>query len=158
MKSPGISSQKSTPYFLRAPQGTGLSRALDKILCRVERYLLVMLGGAIGAMLRYGLGAWVQGLLGPGFPWSTFLINITGSLLIGLVLRLSLEGALSPEWRLFLAVGVLGGYTTFSTFSWETLTLVQQGEWLKAFLYVAGSVVLGFVLVWLAYRWAGRWV
>ncbi|ADD29224.1 MAG: fluoride efflux transporter CrcB [Meiothermus ruber] len=124
----------------------------------MERYLLVMLGGAIGAMLRYGLGAWVQGLLGPGFPWSTFLINITGSLLIGLVLRLSLEGALSPEWRLFLAVGVLGGYTTFSTFSWETLTLVQQGEWLKAFLYVAGSVVLGFVLVWLAYRWAGRWV
>ncbi|MCX8088898.1 MAG: fluoride efflux transporter CrcB [Meiothermus ruber] len=124
----------------------------------MERYLLVMLGGAIGAMLRYGLGAWVQGLLGPGFPWSTFLINITGSLLIGLVLRLSLEGALSPEWRLFLAVGVLGGYTTFSTFSWETLTLVQQGEWLKAFLYMAGSVVLGFVLVWLAYRWAGRWV
>ncbi len=124
----------------------------------MERYLLVMLGGAIGAMLRYGLGAWVQGLLGPGFPWSTFLINITGSLLIGLVLRLSLEGALSPEWRLFLAVGMLGGYTTFSTFSWETLTLVQQGEWFKAFLYVAGSVVLGFVLVWLAYRWAGRWV
>lgn len=124
----------------------------------MERYLLVMLGGAIGAMLRYGLGAWVQGLLGPGFPWSTFLINITGSFLIGLVLRLSLEGALSPEWRLFLAVGMLGGYTTFSTFSWETLTLVQQGEWLKAFLYVTGSVVLGFGLVWLAYRWAGRWV
>jgi CrcB protein len=124
----------------------------------VERYLLVMLGGAIGAMLRYGLGAWVQGFLGPGFPWSTFLINITGSFLIGLVLRLSLEGALSPEWRLFLAVGMLGGYTTFSTFSWETLTLVQQGEWFKAFLYVAGSVVLGFGLVWLAYRWAGRWV
>lgn len=124
----------------------------------MERYLLVMLGGAIGAMLRYGLGAWVQGLLGPGFPWSTLLINITGSFLIGLVLRLSLEGALSPEWRLFLAVGVLGGYTTFSTFSWETLTLVQQGEWFKAFLYVAGSVVLGFGLVWLAYRWAGRWL
>ncbi|AWR87320.1 fluoride efflux transporter CrcB [Meiothermus taiwanensis] len=124
----------------------------------MERYLLVMLGGAIGAMLRYGLGAWVQGLLGPGFPWSTFLINITGSFLIGLVLRWSLEGALSPEWRLFLAVGVLGGYTTFSTFSWETLNLVQQGEWLKAFLYVTGSVVLGFGLVWLAYRWAGRWV
>jgi CrcB protein len=65
---------------------------------------------------------------------------------------------MSPEWRLFLAVGLLGGYTTFSTFSWETLTLVQQGEWLKAFLYVAGSVVLGFTLVLLAYRWAGRWV
>jgi CrcB protein len=124
----------------------------------VERYLLVMLGGAIGAMLRYGLGAWVQGLSGPGFPWSTFLINISGSFLIGVVLRQSLDGALSPEWRLFLAVGVLGGYTTFSTFSWETLTLVQQGEWLKAFLYVAGSVTLGFVLVFVAYRLAGRWL
>lgn len=117
-----------------------------------------MLGGAIGAMLRYGLGAWVQGLSGPGFPWSTFLINISGSFLIGVVLRQSLDGALSPEWRLFLAVGVLGGYTTFSTFSWETLTLVQQGEWLKAFLYVAGSVTLGFVLVFVAYRLAGRWL
>lgn len=124
----------------------------------MERYLLVMLGGALGAALRYGLGTWVQGLSGPGFPWSTFLINLSGSFLIGLVLRLSLDGALSPEWRLFLTVGVLGGYTTFSTFSWETLTLVQQGEWAKAFLYVAGSVVLGFGLVWLAYRWAGRWV
>ncbi|GIW24570.1 fluoride efflux transporter CrcB [Meiothermus sp.] len=124
----------------------------------MERYLLVMLGGAIGAMLRYGLGAWVQGLSGPGFPWSTFLINISGSFLIGVVLRQSLDGALSPEWRLFLAVGVLGGYTTFSTFSWETLTLVQQGEWLKAFLYVAGSVTLGFVLVFVAYRLAGRWL
>lgn len=124
----------------------------------MERYLLVMLGGALGAALRYGLGTWVQGLSGPGFPWSTFLINLSGSFLIGLVLRLSLDGPLSPEWRLFLAVGVLGGYTTFSTFSWETLTLVQQGEWAKAFLYVAGSVVLGFGLVWLAYRWAGRWV
>lgn len=124
----------------------------------MERYLLVMLGGGIGAGVRYKLGAWVQGLGGPSFPWGTFLINITGSFLIGLVLRLSLEGALSPEWRLFLAVGVLGGYTTFSTFSWETLTLVQQGEWFKAFLYGAGSVMLGFVLVLLAYRWAGRWV
>jgi len=127
-------------------------------MSNMERYLLVMLGGAIGAALRYGLGAWVQGLAGPEFPWGTFLINLTGSFLIGLVLRFSLEGALSPEWRLFLAVGVLGGYTTFSTFSWETLTLVQQEEWLKAFSYVVGSVVLGFVLVWLAYRWAGRWV
>lgn len=124
----------------------------------MDRYLLVLLGGAIGAVMRYGLGAWVQGQMGPGFPWSTFLINISGSFLIGIVLRLSLEGALSPEWRLFLAVGVLGGYTTFSTFSWETLALVQQGEWAKAFLYVVGSVVLGFALVLLAYRWAGRWV
>ncbi len=123
----------------------------------MERYVLVMLGGALGAALRYGLGAWVQAWSGPGFPWSTFLINLSGSFVIGIVLRLNLEGALSPEWRLFLAVGVLGGYTTFSTFSFETLTLVQQGEWLRALLYVGGSVLLGFLLVWVAYSWAGRW-
>ena len=75
----------------------------------MERYLLVMLGGAIGSGLRYGLGAWVQGLAGPSFPWSTFLINISGSFVIGIVLRLNLEGVLSPEARLLLAVGVLGG-------------------------------------------------
>lgn len=124
----------------------------------MERYLLVMLGGAIGSALRYGLGAWVQGLAGPGFPLSTFLINISGSFLIGIVLRLSLEGMLSPEARLLLAVGVLGGFTTFSTFSFETLSLVQQGEWGKALTYVLGSVGLGFGAVWLAYRLAGRWL
>ncbi|RIH89715.1 putative fluoride ion transporter CrcB [Meiothermus luteus] len=138
--------------------GAWIKEGFRRILIGVERYLLVALGGAIGALLRYGLGAWVQALSGPGFPWSTFLINITGSFFIGVVLRLSLEGALSPEWRLLLAVGVLGGYTTFSTFSWETLALVQQGEWFKASLYVLGSVVLGFLLVLLAYRLAGRWL
>lgn len=117
-----------------------------------------MLGGAIGAGLRYGLGGWIQTLSGPSFPWSTFVINVSGSFLIGIVIRLNLEGSLSPEARLFLAVGVLGGYTTFSSFSYETLTLVQQGEWAKAFLYVAGSVILGFAAVLLAYRLAGRWV
>lgn len=120
--------------------------------------MLVMLGGSVGAGLRYGLGAWVQTLSGPSFPWSTFLINVSGSFLIGMVVRLNLGGALSPEARLFLAVGVLGGYTTFSSFSYETLTLVQQGEWLKALLYALGSVVLGFAAVLLAYRLAGRWV
>ncbi|MBF6595016.1 MAG: fluoride efflux transporter CrcB [Thermaceae bacterium] len=122
----------------------------------MERYVLVMLGGAIGAGLRYGLGAWIQSVSGPGFPWSTFLINVTGSFFIGLVIRLNLEGSLSPEARLLLAVGILGGYTTFSTFSYETLTLVQQGEWLKAFSYAVGSVILGFAAVLLAYRLAGR--
>jgi len=117
-----------------------------------------MLGGAVGAGLRYALGAWMQMITSPSFPWSTFLINVTGSFLIGIVIRLNLEGSLSPEARLFLAVGVLGGYTTFSTFSYETLTLVQQGEWLKALFYVVGSVVLGFAAVLLAYRLAGRWV
>lgn len=121
----------------------------------MERYLLVALGGALGSLLRYGLGAWIQGLLGPGFPYSTLLVNALGSLLIGVVVRLSLEGALSGEARLFLAMGVLGGFTTFSTFSYETVLLLQDGEVLKALAYVGLSVVLGVFLALLGYRLGG---
>lgn len=121
----------------------------------MERYLLVALGGALGAALRYGLGAWLQGY-SSGFPLSTLAINVSGSLLIGLVLRLSLEGALSPEARLFLAVGVLGGYTTFSTFSYELLALAQGGEGGRAFLYAFLSLALGFGAVALGYALGGR--
>ena len=124
----------------------------------MERYLLVALGGALGSLLRYLLGAWVQGFLGPGFPWSTFLVNALGSLLIGAVVRFSLEGALSGEARLFLAVGVLGGFTTFSSFSYETLALVQDGEALLALAYALGSLLLGFILVYLGYRLGGMLV
>ncbi|WP_038058721.1 fluoride efflux transporter CrcB [Thermus amyloliquefaciens] len=124
----------------------------------MERYLLVALGGALGSLLRYGLGAWVQALTGPSFPYSTLLINALGSLLIGLVIRLSLEGALSGEGRIFLAVGVLGGFTTFSTFSYETLALLQDGEVWRALVYVLASVVLGLFLVLLGYRLGGALV
>ncbi len=108
----------------------------------------------MGAAFRYGLGGWLQGF-SAAFPYSTLVVNVSGSLLIGLVLRLSLEGALSGEARLFLAVGVLGGYTTFSTFSYELFTLVQGGEWSKAFLYASLSLVLGFLAVWLGYLLGG---
>ncbi|GGN05300.1 putative fluoride ion transporter CrcB [Thermus composti] len=121
----------------------------------VERYLLVALGGALGSVLRYGLGAWVQGALGPGFPYSTLMVNALGSFFIGLSLRLSLEGVLSGEARLFLAVGVLGGFTTFSSFSYETLALLQGGEAGKAFLYALGSLLLGLLLVLAGYRLGG---
>lgn len=118
----------------------------------MERYLLVALGGALGSALRYGLGAFVQALTGPGFPYSTLLINALGSFLIGVVVRLSLEGALSGEARIFLAMGVLGGFTTFSTFSYETLALLQDGEVGRALAYVLFSVLLGLLLVFLGFR------
>jgi CrcB protein len=124
----------------------------------VERYLLVMMGGAIGSLLRYFVGAWVQGLLGPAFPWSTLFVNALGSLLIGAVVRLSLEGALSGEARLFLAMGLLGGFTTFSTFSYETLILLQDGEALKALVYVLASLFLGLFMAYLGYRLGGMLV
>ena len=124
----------------------------------MERYLLVALGGALGSLLRYGLGAWVQGSLGAGFPWSTLFVNALGSFLIGLPLRLSLQGALSGEARLFLAVGVLGGFTTFSSLSYETLALLQGGEVGKALLYAFGSLFLGLLLAFLGYRLGGALV
>lgn len=117
----------------------------------MERYLLVALGGGLGALLRYLLGGWIQALLGPAFPWSTLFINALGSFAIGLVVRLSLEGVLSGEARLFLAVGLLGGFTTFSSLSYETLALLQDGEALWAGAYALGSLALGLVLVFLGY-------
>ncbi len=113
------------------------------------RILLVALGGAIGASTRYLLGMWVQTRLGSDFPWGTFAINTSGSFLIGLVLGLVDTGMLSAEARLFLAVGVLGGYTTFSTFSYETLELLGDGN-IQAFLFNAlGQIVAGLLAVYL---------
>ncbi len=115
----------------------------------VIRILLVALGGAIGASTRYLLGMWIQTRLGPDFPWGTFAINTSGSFLIGLVLGLVDTGMLSAEARLFLAVGVLGGYTTFSSFSYETLELLSDGN-IQAFLFNAlGQLVAGLLAVYL---------
>lgn len=111
--------------------------------------LLVAAGGAIGAVLRYLLGAWIQGRLGPDFPWGTFIVNVSGSLLIGVVLGLVDRGALSGEARLFLAVGILGGYTTFSTFSYETLQLLADGNLAATLLNALGQFALGLVSVYL---------
>ena len=111
--------------------------------------LLVATGGAIGAALRYLLGGWVQSRLGPDFPWGTFIVNVSGCLLIGAALGLVERGALPPEARLFVAVGVLGGYTTFSTFGYETLRLIEGGELLPAALNALGQLALGLVAVYL---------
>ena len=102
--------------------------------------LLVAGGGAVGAALRYLIGGWVVSRLGPDFPWGTFIVNISGCLLIGAVLGLVEHGALSGGARLFLAVGVLGGYTTFSTFGYELLAAASN-----AF----GQLALGLVAVYL---------
>ncbi|MGZ3663761.1 MAG: fluoride efflux transporter CrcB [Ktedonobacterales bacterium] len=115
----------------------------------VIRVLLVALGGALGASTRYLLGMWIQTRVGPDFPWGTFVINVTGSFLIGIVLGLVNAGTLSAEARLFLAVGVLGGYTTFSSFSFETLELLGDGN-IQAFLFNAiGQLVAGLLAVYL---------
>lgn len=113
-----------------------------------------MVGGAIGSALRYGLALWMQGWgLAGGFPWWTLAANVLGSFAIGLVMAGIQTGPLSENARLFLAVGVLGGFTTFSSFSYETLAMIEQNRWDKAMLYVSLSVVFSLLAVWLAYRW-----
>lgn len=111
--------------------------------------LLVAAGGAVGAALRYLLGGWIASRLGPDFPWGTFLVNVSGCLLIGGVLGLVERGALPAEVRLFAAVGVLGGYTTFSTFGYETIRLLEGGELLPAALNAFGQLALGLGAVYL---------
>lgn len=111
--------------------------------------LLVATGGGIGAALRYLLGGLIASRLGPDFPWGTFIVNVSGCLLIGAVLGLVERGALPAEARLFLAVGVLGGYTTFSTFGYETFRLLEGGELLPAALNAFGQLALGLVGVYL---------
>ncbi len=121
-------------------------------------YVLVFLGGGIGAMLRHGVNL-AQARLGTGFPWSTFLINVSGSLIMGLVAGwFALKADASQGMRLFLTTGILGGYTTFSTFSLDAALLYERGELGQAALYVAGSVILSigglFAGLWLVRNFA----
>ncbi|TPW33136.1 fluoride efflux transporter CrcB [Martelella alba] len=108
--------------------------------------ILAALGGGIGAAGRYFVGIAAIRLAGPNFPWGTFIVNIVGSLMIGLlvevVARLLNQSA---DMRVFLVTGVLGGFTTFSSFSLDTMTMVERGDYATAALYVAASVGLGLV-------------
>lgn len=108
--------------------------------------VLVFVGGGLGSVLRYALATVVQRAAPGAFPAGTFLVNLAGCFAIGVVGALGLErAALSPEARTFLMVGILGGFTTFSSFAWETLGLLTVRDVSRAALYVAGSVVLGLL-------------
>ncbi|MGD9921275.1 MAG: fluoride efflux transporter CrcB [Pseudorhodoplanes sp.] len=117
-------------------------------------YVLVFLGGGLGAMLRHAINLATPRLLGSGFPWSTFLINITGSLIMGLVAGwFAFKGDAPQHLRLFFTTGILGGYTTFSAFSLDTALLYERGDVGLAAAYVAGSVALS-----IAGLFAGLWI
>jgi fluoride exporter len=103
--------------------------------------LVVGLGGAAGALSRYWAIGWVQALAGIGFPWGTLAVNVGGSLVLGFALAWLQSMAPSPQLRDLIAVGFLGSFTTFSTFSWETLALIREGAWGRAGGYALGSVV-----------------
>lgn len=114
----------------------------------------IAMGGALGTLFRYWINLLVTAYAGEAMPWGTFGINISGSFIIGLIAGLTEPGGrlmLSPELRLFLIVGFCGGYTTFSSFSLQTLALLQAGEPVRAAGNVVGSVILCLVAVWLGY-------
>jgi|SRR4051812_22027027 CrcB protein len=106
-------------------------------------YLLVFIGGGIGATLRHAVNVTCAKCLGTAFPYGTFIINISGSTVMGLIAGyLAFKGGASQPWRLFLMTGILGGYTTFSAFSLDTALLYERGELALGALYVVGSVGL----------------
>ena len=106
----------------------------------------VAVGSAIGGVARYLIGGLAQRLFDTTFPVGTLLINISGSLLLGAFVRYATETpTFSPELRAFLTIGLCGGYTTFSTFSYETVALLEDGEWTRAGLYVGASVLLALL-------------
>ena len=109
-------------------------------------YFIIGIGGFAGAVVRYALATWIGQQWGRTFPLGTFVINVSGSFLIGLLMTLLAEKFLvNPQWRLLLVVGFLGAYTTFSTFEYETGSLLKDSEIMLATLNVLLSVLLGFV-------------
>jgi len=121
------------------------------------RLLMIAVFGAIGTLARYGLQGLVQVKTGSTFPYGTLAINLTGCFFLGLIGQFTLNRlVISSELRIAIAVGFFGGYTTFSSFGWETAKMLEAGEWLWAMTYVATSVVLGLFLSVAGIRLASR--
>jgi CrcB protein len=108
-----------------------------------------MIGGAVGSLLRFLAGTAVASRWPGQFPLGTFIVNVTGSFLIGIVMTVLTERGLHQNWRFLLVAGFLGGYTTFSTFEYETYVSVRGADYATAALYAAGSVVAGFGALWI---------
>ena len=121
------------------------------------RLTLIAIFGALGTLARYGLQGLVQLKMASTFPYGTMLVNLSGCFLLGLIGQLTLNRmVMPPEWRVAIAVGFFGGYTTFSSFGWETAKMFEAGEWLRASSYVLSSVILGLLLSAAGIRLANR--
>lgn len=137
----------------RQPPNPARPVAQQRLLCfesAVPRTVLVGLGGLVGSLARYWLAGIMQRLTGSDFPMGTLTVNVLGSFVVGVVMMLSLErGLLSPDMRLLLAVGLCGGFTTMSTFSYETVALLRDGEMALAFGNLGATLGMCFLAVWL---------
>ncbi len=122
----------------------------------MEKILLISAGAVLGANARYWMGDWLSQKLGASIPYGTFIINLSGSFLLGLFMTLTLERfALDPRWRLLIAVGFLGAFTTFSTYTYESVELILKGEILPGLFHLFGSSILGLGAVGLGI-WFGK--
>jgi fluoride exporter len=141
------------------PPHGGFFVAPDEERASPMTYLIVFLGGGLGAALRHGVNIMAARLLGYAFPYATLFENVTGSLVMGLIAGyFAFKGAdVSQHWRLFLTTGILGGYTTFSAFSLDTALLYERGEAALAVTYVLGSVLLSIAGLF-AGLWLVRWL
>jgi CrcB protein len=118
----------------------------------VRIWILVGVGGALGSMARYGLTVFVSRYMAPSFPYGTFVVNIVGCLVFGLIVALAGDRvAIGTPGRAFLLIGILGGFTTFSSFTNETFILLRNGEGLAASLNIVGQVVIGLAALWAGY-------
>lgn len=116
----------------------------------MTQVLAIAAGGALGALMRYWVSTGIYSLIGRGFPWGTLVVNVLGSLLMGVLYVWLMERVShSVEWRAFLLIGLLGAFTTFSTFSIETLDLLEAGQHIRAVLNAVVSVVLCVAAAWL---------
>ena len=123
----------------------------------MSRYLAVVIGGGAGALARYVAASAIMTRFGGKFPLGTLVINVTGSFLIGFLMTMLTERfQIDPRWRLLLVVGFLGGYTTFSSFEWETYTAVRDGGLRTGMLNIVSSIMLGYIAVWLGVMLARR--
>ena len=121
------------------------------------KIFLIALFGSIGTLARYGLQGLVQIRMSGSFPYGTLLVNLSGCFLLGLIGQLTLNRMLvSADMRMAIAVGFFGGYTTFSSFGWETAKMLEDGEWLRAGTYIGASVIAGLLLSVAGIRLANR--
>lgn len=115
----------------------------------MTRYVMIAIGGSLGAIARYEVATMIQARIPAGFPWGTFVVNVSGCLVMGVATTLLTERlVVNPAWRFLVPVGFIGAYTTFSTFELEAFRANTEGAWLIGGAYVVGSVVAGYLALW----------
>lgn len=111
---------------------------------------MIALGGAAGAIVRYQVATMIQARVSTGFPWGTFWVNVSGCLVMGAAMTLLTERLIvNPQWRFLVPIGFIGAYTTFSTFEFELFRANMEGAWLIGAAYLVGSVLTGYIALWL---------